>query len=129
LLIKENQEMSSGGERPGAGRPKGARGKKTLQREVALAAIKASGTDPLQFWADILANEEALPLRFAAAKELAPYKHPRLSSLQANVKSEGVRDFLDRIARQERGEADLPPPNADQPQATKANPQPASPAS
>jgi hypothetical protein len=93
--------MSSGGNRPGAGRPKGARSKKTLQREAALAAIKASGTDPLQFWADILANEEApLPLRLAAAKELAPYRHPRLSSLQANVKSDGLAEFLDRIARQ-----------------------------
>jgi hypothetical protein len=60
-----------------SGRKKGSKNKRTLERAEALAAIKASGKDPISFFADLLRNEGApLELRFQAAKELAPYIHP-----------------------------------------------------
>jgi hypothetical protein len=38
------------------------------------------GRDAITFFSELLRNEEApLELRFQAAKELAPYVHPKLS--------------------------------------------------
>jgi hypothetical protein len=66
------------------GRRRGSKNKRTVEREKALATIKASGADPLAFFADLLKNEDApLELRFQAAKELAPYVHPRLQSIES----------------------------------------------
>ena len=50
-----------------------------------MAELRASGRD-LTFFTQILANETApLDLRFAAAKELAPYMHPKLASIEARA--------------------------------------------
>ena len=74
-----------GGKRQGSGRPQGSRDK----GKAALEAVQTlNGETPIAFFAGILANAEMpLSLRFAAAKELAPYMHPRLSSVEANVKA------------------------------------------
>lgn len=78
------------------GRKKGTPNKRTRERAEALAAIKASGKDPISFFADLLRNEGApLELRFQAAKELAPYIHPRLTSVEARG---GGQTHEDRIA-------------------------------
>jgi hypothetical protein len=68
-----------------AGR-KGSKNKRTLERARVIAAIKASGTDPVSFFSDLLRNESApLDLRFQAAKELAPYVHPKLNSIESRI--------------------------------------------
>lgn len=72
--------MARGGKRLGSGRPKGAANKKT--REIAEAVVK-EGITPLEYFMKIL-RDEAMPsdARFAAAKEAAPYIHPRLQAVQ-----------------------------------------------
>jgi hypothetical protein len=69
-----------GGKRAGAGRPVGATTRKT--REIAERAAK-DGLTPLEYFMTILRNEKAPDAeRFAAAKEAAPYIHPKLAAVQ-----------------------------------------------
>ena len=66
------------------GRKKGTPNKNNQARMLALKELKASGKDPVTFFAEILGNEGApLDIRFQAAKELAPYVHPKLASIEA----------------------------------------------
>jgi hypothetical protein len=68
-----------GGSRPGAGRKPGTPNKASDERQ---AEIAASGLTPLQFMMSVLRNEAAsFEDRKWAAKEGAPYVHPRLSSV------------------------------------------------
>jgi hypothetical protein len=75
--------MSKGGTRPGAGRPKGALNKVTLEREAELAA---SGLMPLDHMLAILRNEnETAQRRDWASEKAAPYCHPRLTAVNASL--------------------------------------------
>lgn len=75
--------MARGGARAGAGRPKGAATVKT--REIAEAAL-ADGLSPLQYLLNLMRDEGADEAkRLDAAKAAAPYIHPRLSNVEANV--------------------------------------------
>jgi hypothetical protein len=79
------------------GRKAGTPNKRTVERQRALDAIKASGKDPMSFFADLLRNETApLELRFQAAKELAPFVHPKLASIEART---GGHTHEDRLAQ------------------------------
>jgi hypothetical protein len=90
------------------GRQKGSLNKKTLQMREAIAALLVPGTDPRTFLAAILKNPEApLSLRFAAARELMPYMHPKLASIESRVggrtheeRLEAARNLLDEEAKQ-----------------------------
>jgi hypothetical protein len=65
-----------------------------------LATIKASGTDPISFFSDLLQNETApLELRFQAAKELAPYVHPKLTSIEARAGGMGHEERLEMLQK------------------------------
>jgi hypothetical protein len=76
--------MARGGTRPGAGRPKGVPNKVTLEREAELAE---SGLMPLDHMLSILRDEnETAERRDWAAEKAAPYCHPRLTTVDANVK-------------------------------------------
>ena len=80
------------------GGKKGTPNKRTVQRQQLLANIKASGTDPISFFSDLLQNESVpLELRFQAAKELAPYVHPRLSSIEARAGGMGHEERLEML--------------------------------
>ena len=69
-----------GGNRPGAGRPKGVPNKANAERQ---AAIVASGLAPLDYLLSVLRDESAEPqVRMEAAKSAAPYVHPRLASIE-----------------------------------------------
>lgn len=82
---------NAGGDRPGAGRPKGAKNKKTRALQE---AIESSGETPLQFMLRVMRGEACPPnadpkvkavfagLQFEAAKAAAPYVHSRLSSVE-----------------------------------------------
>ena len=65
------------------GRKKGTPNRVTLDRE---AHIEKTGLTPLQYMLGLL-RDEANPqdVRFAAAKEAAPYVHPKLASIDANM--------------------------------------------
>lgn len=83
-----------GGKREGAGRPKGAKNKTNAQRE---AEIKASGLTPLDYMLSRLRDETAPPeVRQWAAKEAAPYVHPKLASIEhGGSKGNPVRLFIE----------------------------------
>ena len=77
------------------GRARGTPNKKTAERAKLLSALKVDGKDPVSFFASILKNEDApLDLRFNAAKELAPYAHPKLASIEART---GGKTHEDRL--------------------------------
>lgn len=85
--------MARGGARAGAGRPQGAVSVKT--REIANAAA-ASGLTPLEYMLGLLRDEtQELAVRIDMAKAAAPYIHPRLANIQANVElGDALRDWL-----------------------------------
>lgn len=77
--------MPRGGPRPGAGRKPGARDK--LARETA-ERVASEGTTPLDFLLSIMRDaDEEKDKRIEAAKAAAPYVHPRLSNVEANVRA------------------------------------------
>lgn len=88
--------MPRGGRRAGAGRPKGAKNKLTVLREVA----GEYGTTPLDYLLAVMADD-SLPteVRMFAAKAALPYCTPRLAAVRvdtgAGVKShaEWVREL------------------------------------
>ena len=89
----------NGGARPGAGRPRGAKTKATVAKA---AEIAASGLTPLDFMLGILRNEEnAIEQRFEAAKQAAPYVHPKLAATTLDL-GEETRNALASIIAQRR---------------------------
>jgi hypothetical protein len=82
---------------PGSGRRKGSLNKKTLERRALMAAVRASGQSPLTFFAQLLRTEtNPIELRFAAARELLPYMHPKLASIESRT---GGRTHEDRLRK------------------------------
>lgn len=88
--------MARGGPRPGAGRPAGARNKRTIEQA---GAIEASGMTPLEYLRSVYQDEGADEARrIDAAKAAAPYVHSRLASIEHSG-SLGLRheDALDAL--------------------------------
>ena len=81
--------MARGGPRKGAGRRKGQVSEPTKRRiEVAEKAL-AEGLNPLDYMLSILRDEsQPMKERFAAAKEAAPYVHPRLAAVEHSGNAE-----------------------------------------
>jgi hypothetical protein len=74
--------MAHGGARPGAGRKAGSATQRT--REIANAV--AEGLTPLEYLTSIYRDENADEAkRIDAAKAAAPYVHPKLANVDANV--------------------------------------------
>ena len=72
--------MARGGKREGAGRPVGAKTKRT--REVAENAAH-EGLTPVEYMLFVMRDQKADPSRRdAMARAAAPYIHPRLSTVQ-----------------------------------------------
>lgn len=72
-----------GGARPGAGRKPNIPNKVTL---VKAAEIAAEGLTPLQFMLSILRDTKKTDEeRMDAAKAAAPYSHPKLANIDANI--------------------------------------------
>lgn len=105
----KNNQMENGGARPGAGRPKGSPNKATKERQ---ARIAAAGVTPLDVmiadmrfhWdahqkamADKNGAEAAKELALArdAAKDAAPYTHPRLAAVEHMGKGGGPIEYTD----------------------------------
>ena len=64
------------------GRVRGVANKRSLQREMQVAA---EGLTPLAYLLQVLRNEaNDLPVRLDAAKSAAPYVHPKLAQVQLN---------------------------------------------
>ena len=69
---------------PGSGRKKGSLNKVTLAHRAVLDQMKVNCTDPMSFFLSVLQNPDApYEEKKAAARELFPYSHPKLSSVEA----------------------------------------------
>ena len=78
--------MPSGGKRPGAGRP---RGSKTKKSQVIAIAAMAEGITPLEFMLSIMRDESVDgAIRMDMAKACAPYTHARLASTEIKAEVE-----------------------------------------
>lgn len=83
--------MPKGGKRPGAGRPKGSRNKATQKRRDIAERALADGVTPLEVMLEAMRDAYKGGGAVAAsvyAKEAAPYVHPRLASIDADVKQD-----------------------------------------
>jgi hypothetical protein len=81
-----------GGRRPGAGRPPGAKNRRTIETQ---AAIQASGLTPLDYMIGVMRDERNDPrVRLEAAHHAAPYVHSKLTATELSVK----REPMDREA-------------------------------
>ena len=73
----------AGGKRPGAGRPPGARNRKTVET---IRAVEESGLTPLDYMISIVRDTRLEPpMRLDAAKAAAPYCHTRLHSNEVTL--------------------------------------------
>jgi len=71
--------MPRGGYRPGAGRPKGARNRRTLMLEEGNRRASEGGMEPLEYLPSVMRDErEPVGVRLDAARAAAPFCHPRL---------------------------------------------------
>ena len=76
-----------GGKRSGAGRPIGAKNKRTIALEEAMAE---GGELPKSFMLRVMRDEsQPMPLRADMAKAVAPYCHPRLNAVEQTGKDGG----------------------------------------
>ena len=78
--MKKNQKSNRGGRRPGAGRPKGRKDDKTIEKEKRMEELaeKYKADDPVDFMIDIMKDtEQSLGVRLDAAKSAAPYLHAK----------------------------------------------------
>jgi hypothetical protein len=95
-----------GGARAGAGRPKGVPNRATAAKA---AEIAASGLTPLDYMLGILRDESRHDAeRFEAAKQAAPYCHPKLAATTVDLGAETIDVLAEIIAqrRQRVAEAD-----------------------
>ena len=78
--------MARGGFRSEAGRPKGAKNRRTLLREEASRRAANTGVSPLEFLLRIMRDEnKSKEVRIAGAKAALPYCLPRLSASHVTV--------------------------------------------
>ena len=95
--------MPKGGKRPGAGRPRGSRAKADIAKQ-----IKAGGITPLDFFLEILRDEDRPDAdRKWAAQQAAPYCHPKLNAIDHSgamslaMTHEEALDELERLDNEE----------------------------
>lgn len=76
----KNPAERRGGKRAGAGRPKGAKNKRDWQKIQ--EKVAEGGMLPLEFMLKVMRNpKNSWAARQTAARDAAPYVHPRLSSI------------------------------------------------
>src|SRR6267154_88593 len=86
------------------GRKKGSLNKVTRAHRAALEQMKLDRSDPMSFFISIMRNPDA-PFEEvkAAARELFPYSHPKLASIEARG---GGKTHEDRLAELQAMEDD-----------------------
>ena len=98
-----------GGKRSNAGRKKGSKGKRT---EAQIAKAEAGGEMPLDFMLQVMRTPELTKAgkesaiskarRYQAAKDAAPYLHPKLSSVEQTHKFDWSKVPLEQLKELER---------------------------
>src|SRR3954453_17630920 len=92
---------------PGSGRKKGSLNKVTLAHRAALDQMKVNRTDPMSFFISIMRNPDA-PFEEvkAAARELFPYSHPKLASVESRTGNKTHEQRLEELQRMASEETD-----------------------
>jgi hypothetical protein len=91
--------MARGGRRPGAGRPKGSRDRRSLEL---VKSVVGSGVTPLEYMISVMRNEQRPEAdRFEAAKACAPYVHARLSTSVIDATHERVNADVRELTTEE----------------------------
>ena len=84
------EKMARGGRRAGAGRPPGARNKRTIARLRLAKGQLEAGIAPLEYMLSIMRDEsQPQERRDEMAKAAAPYVHPRLNA--TDLRTESIR--------------------------------------
>jgi hypothetical protein len=82
------------------GRKKGSLNKVTLAHRAVLDQMKVNCTDPMSFFLSVLQNPDApFEEKKAAARELFPYSHPKLSSIEARAGGKSHKDRLEELSK------------------------------
>src|SRR5438477_6145345 len=89
------------------GRKKGSLNKVTRAHRAALEQLKVDRTDPMSFFISIMRNPDA-PFEEvkAAARELFPYSHPKLASVEARSGGKTHEERLQELQRMESEDPD-----------------------
>lgn len=107
--------MASGGFRPGAGRPKGAKAPKAKPIKVASdikRAARQSGMSPLDYMLTVMNDGDSdSDRRDRMAIAAAPYVHARASDL-AGGKKEQQQEAAERVSADGKFATPPPPPTA-----------------
>jgi len=91
-----------GGARPGAGRPKGSKNKRTTALEERIVEL---GGDPIRTLVSLCGSDDDRT-RLDAAKSLLPYLLPRLASQDLNISGETLANVILEIAKPDDGSGD-----------------------
>jgi len=84
------------------GRQKGAKNKATILKEQVhferVEAAKAAGITPLEFMLNVM-RDETKPFheRYAAARDAAPYQHPKLAAVEHSGDADNPVEYVQRI--------------------------------
>ena len=98
LERKENRAMAGPGRPKTGGRQKGTRNKVNQLATKRLEEMAINGKDPVTFFSQILQDQNApYQERKDAAKELLPYFHPKLSSIEARTSIISHEDRLEQL--------------------------------
>ena len=98
--------MPRGGKRPGAGRPRGSKAKKS--QAIAIAAAEA-GITPLEFMLQIMRDETVdAMVRMDMAKASAPYMHARLASTEVKAEIEETQVVIFRTTYEDHASGIAP---------------------
>jgi hypothetical protein len=88
------------------GRKKGTPNKVTVQKAELIKQLVPDGSDPITFWMQLLKDPNTpLDIRMIAARDVAPYRHPKLASIEART---GGKTHEQRLAELQRMEEDEP---------------------
>jgi hypothetical protein len=106
VLSKGGEAMARGGKRLGAGRPKGAKNKRTIAKVALIPALQHRQTAealPLDILTEAM-RDTALPveLRLAAAARAAPYFHAKVSSGPPKASFEMTQSELEAAIAREK---------------------------
>jgi hypothetical protein len=86
------------GRKKTGGRQKGVPNKSTREKREKLLNLIPSGKDPLTFFLEVLADRTApFDVRAMAAKEAAPYCHPKLASVESRSGGKTHEDRLEEL--------------------------------
>lgn len=91
-----------GGARPGAGRPKGSKNKRTSDLRERLVGTEE---DPVNVLLEFIGPENPVALRIDAAKTLMQYAHPRLTASKIEAKLDSRPLTIEIVAKADKPDA------------------------